>query len=178
MSKPRIFLDMDGVLADCDQFIQEYFGQHYYELGGDYVWQHMTHKVPNIFSLFNPLPDIDKLVQSVLEFESKYGYYIGILTAIPKPTGHLITAAQDKEQWIRKYVHPTFPVHSVLGKELKRQYVFSKYDILIDDHINNINDWTKAGGYAIHHSSKDMNSTLEQLEHIKTLLTEIEHNLD
>jgi 5'-nucleotidase len=149
--KPTIFIDCDGVLADCDSFIMKHFGKHYTELGGDYVWTHLTKEVPNIFSQLEPLADCMELMDGLKQYEDRYN--LAILTAIPRPSGLLITAAHDKVKWVRKHIHPTIPVHCVLGKELKKHYVNSTDDILVDDHFENISDWIEKGGIGVIHTT-------------------------
>lgn len=148
--KPRLALDLDGVFADCDGFITEYFGHHYRELGGDYVWKHMTHEVPNIFWKFDPLPNIKYLLATVKKFEDTHDIFF--LTAIPRPSGYLLTSAYDKERWVRHHLQVDYPVHCVMGRENKQHYVNLPNDILIDDHPENIKQWTECGGHGIMHT--------------------------
>jgi len=157
--KPRLALDLDGVFADCDGFIQDYFGHHYYELGGDYIWQHMTHDVPNIFYHFKKLPFVEHLLSAVKPFEKTHDVFF--LTAIPRPTGYLLTSGYDKERWVREQLKVLYPVNCVMGRQLKQLYVNSVDDILIDDHPENIKEWTDVGGYGILHT--DIFKTIEKL---------------
>lgn len=158
--KPRLALDLDGVYANCEQFILDHFGKHYRELGGDYVWTHLTHEVPHIFSKFEVLPNVNYLLESIKQFEDSHDIFF--LTAIPKPTGHLLTSAQDKEKWVRDKLNVDYPVHCVVGRQLKQLYAQGKHDILIDDHPENIKQWTEAGGHGILHS--DVWKTIHELE--------------
>lgn len=162
MIKPRLAIDLDGVMADCESFIIEHFGKHYREMGGDYVWTHLTHEVPNIFYKFQPLPDIEYLLGCIKKFEDTHDIFF--LTAIPKPTGYLLTSAQDKEKWVRRFLQVDYPVNCVIGRQQKQLYVHSKDDILIDDHPENIEQWTNAGGHGILHT--DVWKTIHKLDNL------------
>jgi 5'(3')-deoxyribonucleotidase len=160
-NKPRMAIDLDGVFADHHKFILEHFGKSYNELGGDYVWEHLTKDVPNLFYHLEPFDYSIELFDTIIK-NYQHDYDIFFLTAIPKPTGYLLTAAEDKVKWVRKYLHDDIPVHCVLGKALKKEYVHSSNDILIDDHTLNISDWTNAGGIGILHTTPE--NTLVELE--------------
>lgn len=149
--KPRLFIDCDGVLADFNSKIKELYKKGYHDHGENEIWGKLTKDVPNFFYHLDPLPDYIFLISAISKYENDYE--IGFLTSMPKPTGNLITAADDKRKWIRKYIHDTWPIHVVMGWENKKYYINSDKDILIDDAKRNIEDWTNHGGIGILHTS-------------------------
>jgi hypothetical protein len=65
----------------------------------------------------------------------------------------LITADVDKRNWIKKHISETIHVHTVMGWHLKKYYITSPNDILLDDIHKNIVSWTEHGGIGILHTS-------------------------
>jgi len=161
--RPRLAIDCDGVVANCEKFIIEHFGQPYRELGGDYVWKHLTKEIPNIFYQFEVLPNVNYLLDEIKHFEETHDIFF--LTAIPDPTGYLLSSAIDKERWVRDKLGSNYPVHCTLGRHLKHKYVYSPDDILIDDHSENIREWVEAGGIGVHHT--DVWKTIHRLDQLK-----------
>lgn len=77
----------------------------------------------------------------------------------------MLTAAQDKERWVREHLKVDYPVHTVIGRQQKQLFVHTPGDILIDDHPENIEQWTNAGGHGILHT--DVWKTIHELDRLK-----------
>lgn len=151
VNKPRLFLDLDGVFVDLDKKIKELYHKRYDDHGPYEVWSKLTHEQPNFFYNLDPMPDYILLLDAVHKMEDEY--YISFLTSMPRPTGNLITAYNDKIKWVRKYLHDEWLVHTVPGWENKKKYVTSHNDILLDDAPRNIREWNEAGGVGILHKN-------------------------
>lgn len=161
--KPRIAIDMDGVLANLDLFMQNFHGKHWKELEPNFLWRPFSLTEQNLFFKLEPINGALEFLEKIIErYNSTHEIFI--LTALPYPTGYLITAAEDKERWIRRYLHDTIPVHTVLGGVNKRYFVNSQDDILIDDTEKVIDKWIEYGGRGIKH--RNFNESLHHLGNI------------
>ncbi len=108
-----------------------------------------------IFGAMDPMPDAFVLWNHIKE------YHPIILSA----TGHLKNAADEKRDWVRRYLGEQFAdtAKFVLSASDKAQYATSN-SILIDDRRRAIDPWIDAGGIGIHHTSA-VNS-IDQLRNI------------
>jgi 5'(3')-deoxyribonucleotidase len=161
-NKRIIYLDMDGVLADFNQYMIEIFGVPFKEVGtsSEHRWELITHACPDVYSQLHMAPDADALVAGVVDVCVTYDYTPAILTAIPK-YGRLPMAVEHKKEWIRQrwpVLHKEFNIgpHAVDKQQHARPG-----DILIDDSPLNIPQWIAAGGVGILHT--DTSSTIQQL---------------
>lgn len=149
---PRIYIDMDGVLANLQKTLITKFGEDYKELSADVIWGNIRDNEINFFFNLDCYDMSQNFVETILEKYSD-SHYVSILTALPWPTGNLISAAKDKERWIRKFIHDTIPVHTIIGGANKPQYINIPCDILIDDTQVVIDKWQNKGGIGILHTS-------------------------
>lgn len=149
--KPRLFLDMDGVVADMERFIIEFHGKKYHELDREYMWQSVK-GIEGLFANLHPIEGAKEFVDTVWN-EYSDRYQIAFLTSLPFPSGHLITADMDKRQWLKKHISDSITIHTVMGWTLKRHYINDTCDILVDDAERNIKSWTSHGGIGILHTS-------------------------
>lgn len=161
--KPTLYLDLDGVLVDCDKRIFQIFGKPYDELDREYLWGYISDNCPNFYQ---DLPLYDHTKELYKKIQSLAGnlYTIEILTATPRLTGHLKTSGSDKIFWVRENLDRDITVNIVVGKENKKYYLRSRDDLLIDDNVYNIQDWRDKFGDAILHTSPE--STLIELKKI------------
>ena len=153
-----LYLDMDGVVADFDEYAARTLGippsQGIYP---NEVW----YKLATNSRLYRDLiktPYADELVFQCSIIAKQQGYELKFLTAVPKGND-VPWAFYDKVLWAQKYF-PGIPV--MFGPFSKDKYVHCQPgDILIDDRTSNIEEWRVAGGLGILH--KDFNDTLAQL---------------
>jgi len=153
-----IYLDMDGVVADFDEYAARTLGippsQGIYP---NEVW----YKLATNSRLYRDLvktPYADKLVFQCSVIAKQQGYELKFLTAVPKGND-VPWAFYDKVIWAQKYF-PGIPV--MFGPFSKDKYIHCRPgDILIDDRTSNIEEWRVAGGLGILH--RDFNDTLAQL---------------
>lgn len=160
MSRLKIYLDLDGVFADFYRQVESELGPNWQKLPDDKLWQELE-KIPHFFNTLKVLPHSLKLVTFLMYHD------LEILTAIPRPTGNLATAAADKREWVARNISPRIKVNTVLGGKNKANYVIDEHTILIDDFERNIKVWRKRGGCGILHTSVE--DTLDQLDALGVL---------
>ena len=158
MSRPTLWLDLDGVLADFDKRAREMCGDAIVDdkARGDELWS-IVHKDPHFYR------DLENCVgmPSLWYHARKTGLEVKILTAIPRRTT-MPEAEADKRDWCSRFLGADVPVE--IGPYSRDKWKHCKPgDILIDDRADNIDDWVKkGGGVGILHTS--VKSTLEQLD--------------
>lgn len=153
-----LYLDLDGVFADFEGACKK--------LGLDYssdpklAWATLD-TVPHLFRDLEPLPYALSFFDSIMGMSySKVD--IKILTALPMITNKLYSAAKDKREWVHHWLHPDLEVICTNGWREKKNYC-QPWDILIDDKIENIEDWKSVGGVGILHFNKHWRQTLIKL---------------
>jgi len=156
----KIALDLDGVLADFDHRVATILGQNWKLLKPDILWRELGNE-NHLFNTLQVLPHAHKLVTHLMHHD------LYILTAIPRPTGKLASAAQDKKDWVSRHINKNIHVETVLGGKNKAKFVVDANSVLIDDYPRNINAWKEQGGIGILHTSVD--DTLSQLGWLKIL---------
>ena len=146
----RIFLDLDGVVADFD-----------------------THKISQGKLRANGKTDYDKLDyawwSTMPAFKGARKFYdelrdLAPVTFLTAPVT-LKDCFAGKAQWVKDFVPED---KRVLGKIIicprqDKQYYARPTHILVDDNEDNITEWVAAGGIGIHHKG-DYKETLEAVK--------------
>lgn len=150
--KHRLYIDLDGVMADFDKYFFQEFGFESSKLDDQTLWKWIN----GHGNFFLNLP----LCEGALDF-FKFVKHLNpiILTACPK--SNYITAAVQKRQWVYKHLGDDITVIPMLGGKNKCLFMHSLGDILIDDFEKNCIPWREHGGIAIQH--KNFESTKNQL---------------
>lgn len=143
----QIFLDLDGVMTDLPKSAKRLMGDDYGSLPADDFWKHLN-SVDHFFLHLDPMPKY----KTLWNYLQSTKIPLTILTAIPRPTGNLKTAEEDKIAWVRKYLSETIPVITVIGGINKAKYATSD-SLLIDDLKRNTDAFIEAGGHSILHTS-------------------------
>jgi 5'(3')-deoxyribonucleotidase len=146
----RLFVDLDGVLADFDLGYAEMVGDKLRRPTGEVDWDRVK-AVPHFFYRLNHMPDMWRLWGYVKHFNPT------IITGTPP---EIATAEDDKKGWVSDYFGPSVPVICCLSKD-KSKYC-NPGDILVDDWEKYKHLWERAGGTWITHV--DANTTIEQLK--------------
>lgn len=151
----KLFVDMDGVLADFEGHYKNVFGVEldmvaYRTHGRDNVNWKAVREHKDFFLGIPPMHD----------FELLWGYIIQlaptVITGIPSSISE---AADNKRAWVHKHLGPDVPVICCQPKE---KYLHCKPgDILIDDWEKYKHLWVQAGGVWITHTSA--RATVQQL---------------
>ena len=146
MNKPKIYLDMDGVVADWRANALRVIGREAPpgEMYPDIEW-HRLRENPHLFAQLPVMPRASELVNIARKYRDQLGWELLFLTAIPH-NNDLPWAFHDKAEWAR--LHFTdIPVHFGPYSSDKHLHC-SPGDILVDDRGDNCRDWTAAGGLA------------------------------
>jgi len=158
---PTLYLDMDGVVADFDEYAARTLGVPPSEgIYPDSIWKQLAQN-PRIYRDLIPTPYAYQLYRECVNFCLKKDYNWAFLTAVPKGND-VKYAFYDKVEWVQKHF-PGTPVFFGPYSKDKHQHCQAG-DILIDDRTSNCEEWTAAGGIAILH--KDFNSTITQINFI------------
>jgi hypothetical protein len=157
--KRRIFLDLDGVIADFDKHAERALGtDNIYKFefiwGPDEFWNRLNANAPDFFSHLPILPDAWVLMHAVRDLDPI------ILTALPRDNGEHVD--KQKRAWVKGYLGSHVKVITCTTKD-KPKYC-SPGDILVDDRAVNKAPWEAAGGvYVIHTSAGETVHQLRQL---------------
>jgi len=142
--KPRVYLDMDGVLAD-------FFGEwarlakvdHYKDINNAEETLQLVRDHPTFWVDLPLLPNARALIKTVIE---KYGEY----RICSKPLENDARSKPGKMEWIHKNLSDMMPVEVILTAN-KAAFATQNSipSILVDDYGVNINSWKAAGGIGI-----------------------------
>ena len=156
-SRPTVYLDMDGVLADFFGGIEKLYGvQHWKELTSDRTKDLKTEVIKKITgtNFFETLPKFntaDALIKLVQDFTG------GVYSINTSPLrGDNKNSAYYKKIWIGKHLPKPQEIIVTGRKESYAMNKNNKPNILIDDRPINIQRWTGRGGYGIlYQANKD-----------------------
>lgn len=138
----KIFIDMDGVLAD---FVTGVQGPKY--LNGpltDNLYDDNKIALSNK-GLFRDLPPMQDM-PDLMNYINNLGVYWEILTCTGKLNRQKV--AKDKTAWIREHVDPNTVITCTFTGKQKAAYAEPGF-VLIDDRKKNIDAWVAAGGIGI-----------------------------
>jgi hypothetical protein len=143
----RLFLDLDGVLADFDEGARRILGTD-----NSYKWE-WIHGTENFWGMLNAAPEFFfnlPMMPDARYLWSNVEYLKPtILTALPK------SGAQDvdrqKRLWVAEHLGLNVPVITCLTHE-KPAYC-EPGDVLVDDRTVNAKAWTGQGGVFVHHET-------------------------
>ena len=166
MTIKKIYLDMDGVLADFERGVLELADMVPTPLNGerdpgydDRMWAAVG-KVDHFYGSLAPMPGAKAFFDALRD---RYGDACEILTGIPKPRRNILYAREDKLEWVKRELSPDIVVNVVL-REQKPEFCTGPDCVLIDDSQRNIRDWERMGGTGIVFTDPDQ--ALEALSRI------------
>ena len=154
---PQIYCDMDGVLADFEKGIKTMIGGKF----SDARWDELP---DDFFLQLEPMKDAKQL----WDFIGKYDQFI--LTATPRSERGPISARapDDKTRWMKRWfgvdTNRMYPVQRINKANFDVDGRDSRPNLLIDDHIKNIQAFRKARGIGVRHTSAS--NTIKQLKEI------------
>ena len=143
----KIYLDMDGVIADFDKKYKELYNiapkdADTYKTFDKFFTTFIAERQ---FAKLDLMPDALLLIN--------YLKSLSVPTEILSSTSSEKRDAEIREQkieWLHKH-NLTFPINLVPGKRLKRNFS-NPNSILIDDTAQNIDQWRAEGGVGILHT--------------------------
>ena len=159
----RLFIDMDGVLADFDAHYEATFGvkleRRTVENGyADRVNWKMLALKRDFFLDIPPMPDMRELWEGVRHLNPT------VLTAIPR-SDSVPEAEANKLAWVAKHLGADVPVICRLSCE---KYLQCRHgDVLIDDYEKYRHRWERMGGVFIVHTSAS--ESLRQLRAVTAI---------
>ena len=142
---PKVYCDMDGVLADFNGGWKEFTGNeidNWVVITGD-DWKYLQKQWPTFWM------DLELMPYAAQLWTALRPYDVEILTAYPNNGWK--TAGVGKTIWARTVLGGNPVVHAVERRE-KKNYAKQKDgtpNILIDDMEKNIDEWEQAGGIGI-----------------------------
>lgn len=146
----KLFVDLDGVLADFDEGYERKFGVRP-SIGTDNVeWKNIEGE-SNFYRHLPPKGDAFELWSAIVRLQPT------VLTGIPKDVP---SAAADKRAWVAKMFGPMVPVITCLSKE-KCLHAKPGYT-LIDDWEKYRHLWEERGGVWITHLNAEL--TIQELK--------------
>ncbi len=138
----RLFVDLDGTLADFDGRYEQLFGlrPNRAEPEPPDLWSNIG-GVPNFFATLDPLPDAFELWEGVKAFRPV------ILTGVPDSVP---AAAAQKIAWVR--VHLGTDVLVICCRSRDKALHGNPGDILVDDWDKYQARWERMGGIFVWHT--------------------------
>ena len=161
-----LYLDMDGVVADFDEYAARTLGLPPSSgVYPDEAWYNLASNA-RLYRDLVKTPYADELVSTCRAICSAQEWNLMFLTAVPKGND-VPWAFYDKVVWVQTHF-PDIPV--MFGPFSKDKQVHcNPGDILIDDRKSNIDEWRAAGGRPILHEG-NIKSTLAALNYIQISL--------
>jgi 5'(3')-deoxyribonucleotidase len=157
-SKPTVYVDMDGVLADLFNHVGAIHDVEHYNQMSDQQWEDFFQST-DAYHLFKDLPvfpTANKLLEIVTQIAG--GYKI-----LSSPLNFdRAGSIKGKREWLAKHI--IVPSDGIIFEHEKYKYAKSNGvpNILIDDFRKNITAWNAAGGVGIKYQSDE--DTLDKLE--------------
>ena len=144
----KIFVDLDGVMADLDKHVKEITGKSFDELraagtGFTKFVQDQREQGFTVFDDLDKMPDADELWDYVV----KYNPTILSATGFPEEK-----AKAEKIRWVYDNLHGFDKILTTISGAQKKKYAAPNH-ILIDDREKAILPWREAGGIGILHTS-------------------------
>jgi hypothetical protein len=162
---PKVYCDMDGVLADFNAGWKEFTGvtiTGWMTISGD-EWRYLKKQWPTFWMDLEFIPHAQELWRAISPYDPE------LLTAVPDSWR---SAGTGKSVWARENLTGNPKVHAVMRSE-KKNYAREKDgtpNILIDDMEKNIKEWEAAGGVGIQYipSAGMVNKVVRTIEsHMK-----------
>lgn len=148
MNNIQIFLDMDNVVADFKAYANHVLTGHTVDNGyrfPDDQWQRLRDN-PRIYRDLPLKPGAIELVKYCQQICDINDGTLQFLTALPRKND-IPYAIYDKVQWADRFF-PGIPVFFGLFSPDKQNYCKGDNYILIDDRLDNCQQWINQGGLA------------------------------
>jgi hypothetical protein len=134
----KLFLDLDGVLADFDRGVKAVTGRRPEELKLRDMWRALA-KAPDFYGTLEFMHDAEVLWAFCRPFRPT------ILTGLPLGSW----APAQKERWVRRMLGADVPIITCMSRG-KPEYSGPGH-VLVDDRASARGAWESAGGRFVHH---------------------------
>lgn len=162
-STPRVYLDMDGTLADYFGELERHHGvKHWKDIGKDDVKIEKIASKPGFFANLKPLSNAGKLIAGVLNIAGDYSILSSPLMS------HVDQSTEEKQEWIERYMHKRPPQETVFS-ENKFKWATQPDgtpNVLIDDYEPNIKLWEAHGGIGLIYTNESCENVLTRLQQV------------
>lgn len=145
----KLYVDMDGVLADFDKHHEDTFGVRPCKKSDNVDWKRVR-QTPNFYYNIPPMEDMLQLWEYIERYAPT------VLTGVPYSVEE---AEQNKQGWVAKNLGKHVPVICCPSKDKSKHC--QQGDILIDDWEKYRHLWVNKGGVWITHTSAE--STIREL---------------
>lgn len=145
---PEIYCDMDQVLVN---FIgganKVLFAQglpDFTRAGKEERWEALK-QIPKFWANLDPMPDGMMLWRFIKPYNP---------AILSTPSKRMTTCRPEKLEWIRENLGRNVKEIYLVPREQKKNYAITvngKQNLLIDDHLKNIEEWVSRGGIGIRH---------------------------
>ncbi len=156
MTTKRVFLDLDGVLADFDTGYMMATGRWPGVQTDSVDWNAVATR-PGFYRQLPTMRDAQFLVDEVLRLGAVHDFATAILSGIPRSVPCAVT---DKQAWVTDNF-PYLPLITCASRDKAKHG--RPGDVLIDDWPKYQRLWVAMGGVWITHTSAE--SSLEDLRH-------------
>lgn len=140
--RPRLFLDLDGVLADFDRGVEAVTGRRPEALRIAEMWRALS-RAPAFFETLPWMPGAERLWRFCAPHAPT------ILTGLPLGRW----AAPQKRRWVARMLGAHVPVIACMSRDKPRHA--GPGHVLVDDRAGGRAGWEAAGGIFIHHRDAD-----------------------
>lgn len=160
-SRPIVFLDMDGVLADFHNTVAREHGKETFDqLKRGEMAIEQSAKKPGFIANLPKLSNAEKLVKNVTKMAGEYSILSSPLMS------RVEQSSKEKAEWLQKHLGGAQPKTVVFDHE---KFKFAQQpdetpNILIDDYDVNINLWNQHGGIGILYTNDTIDQVLDTLK--------------
>lgn len=160
-SKPIVYVDMDGVLADFfGEVARKHAVEYWREIHRKDIGVNQVAQEPGFFKSLPPMPNAANLMRGVLKLCKSYSILSSPLMS------DVDQSSEEKAQWLDRHLAKHQPQAIIFDHE-KYKYAQQPNEtpnILIDDWDTNIKLWQANGGIGILHKDDRWEDTLAKLK--------------
>ena len=138
----KLFIDLDGVLADFDRGVQAVTGKRPEELPLKTMWSALS-RAPRFFETLEFMHDAEAL------WRFCEPHHPTILTGLPLGSW----APEQKKRWVARMLGAHVPVITCMSRDKPRWSGPGR--VLVDDRASAREGWERKGGVFVHHLSAE-----------------------